>query len=120
MVTRQVQRRNGLVLTPAVAPPPTDPPAPITPPATAGPPKISCGGGVPPGPSRDEAGGAMGERLLKDIPMGLACCIMPRPIPGAPMPTLMGPRPIAGCIMPSMGLGGTGLERRPLRPSDEG
>lgn len=51
--------------------------------------------------------------------MGLAC-IMPRPIPGAPIPTLMEPRPIPGCTIPNMGLGGTGLERRPLRPSDEG
>lgn len=107
------------MLTPVVAPPPTDPPAPITPPATAGPPKISCGGGTPPGPSMDGPGGAIGERPLKDIPMGLAC-IMPRLIPGAPMPMFMGPKPIGGCIMPSMGLVGTGLERRPLRPSDEG
>lgn len=50
--------------------------------------------------------------------MGLAC-IMPRPIPGAPMP--MGPMgPIPGCTRPSMGLGGTGLVRRPLRPREEG
>lgn len=49
--------------------------------------------------------------------MGLAC-IMPRPIPGAPM--LMGPIPIPDCTKPSMGLGGTGLVRRPLRPMVEG
>lgn len=51
--------------------------------------------------------------------MGLAC-IIPRLIPGAPRPTLIGLRPIPGCTRPNMGLGGTGLERRPLRPSDEG
>lgn len=61
----------------------------------------------------------MGESPLKDIPMGLAC-IMPRPVAGVPMPKFMGPRPIAGGIMPSMWLGGTGLERRLLKPSDEG
>lgn len=119
VVVRLPQRRKGLVLAPVVAPPPTDPPAPITPPVTLGPPKISCGGGAPPGPSRDEPGGAMGESPLKDMPMGLAC-IMPRPIPGAPIPTFIGAMPIPGCIMPNIGLGGTGLERRPLRPSDEG
>lgn len=59
----------------------------------------------------------MGESPLYGMPMGLAC-IMPRPMPGAPIPT--GPMPMPGCTMPSMGLGGTGLERRPLRPSDEG
>lgn len=51
--------------------------------------------------------------------MGLAC-IMPRLIPGAPIPTFIGLRPIPGCTRLNMGLGGTGLERRPLRPSDEG
>lgn len=45
---------------------------------------------------------------------------MPSPIPGAPIPTLIGPRPIPGWTMPSIGLGGTGLVRRLLRPKDEG
>lgn len=53
------------------------------------------------------------------MPIGLAC-IRPRPIPGAPIPMLIGPSPMPGGTMPNMGLGGTGLERRPLRPSDEG
>lgn len=45
--------------------------------------------------------------------MGL--CIMPIPRPGAPIP--IGPMPMPGY---AMGLGGTGLVRRPLRPSVEG
>lgn len=52
------------------------------------------------------------------MPIGLAC-IRPRPIPGAPIPMLIGPGP-GPRPMPNMGLGGTGLERRALRPSDEG
>lgn len=113
------QRRNGLVLVPVVPPPPTDPPAPITPPGPVGPPKISWGGGATPGPIRPEPGGAIGESPLYGMLMGLGC-IMPRPIPGAPIPILIGTMPIPGCTMPSMGLGGTGLVRRPLRPSEEG
>ena len=72
----------------------------------------------------------MGERAPYGMPMGLAC-IMPRPIPGDPIPTPMDPmEPIDPMEpmepmppmppIPSMGLGGTGLERRPLRPSDDG
>ena len=58
------------------------------------------------------------------MPMGLGC-IMPRPIPGDPMPTPIEPMEPMEPIdpmppIPSMGLGGTGLERRPLRPSDDG
>lgn len=61
----------------------------------------------------------MGESPLYAMLMGPGC-IMPRCIPWPPIPRLMGPMPSPGCTSPSMGLGGTGLVRRPLRPSEEG
>lgn len=120
------QRRNGLVLAPVAPPPVTDPPAPETPPTPDGPPKTSAGCVTPAVPiSMEFPAGPMGEIPLKGIAIGLDCTIpmlMPGAAIGTPIPGMLIPGwiiPIVG-IWLSMGLGGTGLVRSWLRPSEDG